>query len=124
MQKAHGKMKQGDRLIPHIIFTDDVLRAISRTVGRLPAESGGPFGGYENSRVVTHFHFDQSGRTSGVTYSPDAKRLNRLFKSQWNAQGIRLFGFIHSHPGRMNCPSGGDLAYAERILGPSRISTP
>src|SRR5437764_281245 len=47
---------------------------------------------------------------------PCHSTANRLFKTTWNPDGVRLRGFAHSHPGRGNTPSGGDETYAERIL--------
>jgi len=93
-----------------------VLRSVIETIGILPAESGGPCGGNEGEEDITQFHFDESSRNSAVTYSPDYEFLNKLFKEQWNPRGIRLRGFLHSHPGSMSRPSVGDEVYAERIL--------
>lgn len=97
-------------------LSESVLKEVVRTVGVLPAESGGACGGGEHGQDITVFHFDESSRNSAVTYSPDYKFLNKLFKEQWNPAGIRLRGFFHSHPGRMGRPSLGDEVYAERIL--------
>jgi hypothetical protein len=92
-----------------------VLEQIRRTVGALPPEHGGVLGGCPDSGVVTEFFFDRSARRSSVTYSPDEQLLNRLFKEEWNPKGIRVMGFVHSHPG-LRQPSGGDLSYSRRIL--------
>lgn len=101
---------------PLLALSWQVFETIINTIGSLRAESGGAIGGNGDVSIVSHFHFDESSRNSAVTYSPDHKFLNRLFKSEWNPQGIRLRGFIHSHPGRMGRPSYGDEVYAERIL--------
>jgi proteasome lid subunit RPN8/RPN11 len=95
-------------------MTQSVLESIITTIGVRKAESGGMFGGTDG--MVTHYHFDQSSRTSAVTYSPDHTTLNTLFKEQWNPAGIRLNGFAHSHPGKGCMPSAGDRIYAEKIL--------
>lgn len=94
-----------------------VARQILETIGRRPAEQGGALGGTRRPCQVEHFRFDGSARTSGATYSPDHVLLNRLFATSWNPRDIRLLGFVHSHPGGFGRPSGGDLEYAERILG-------
>ncbi len=104
---------------------DDTVLTLDRTaflnmvatIGTRKAESGGAFGGAEGSNEVTHYTFDQSSRTTYATYTPDHEFLNRLFDEQWNPQGVRLKGFVHSHPGRNGRPSPGDEVYAERILG-------
>jgi hypothetical protein len=92
-----------------------VLRQIRETIGSRPAEQGGPLGTRGND-VTTHFYFDRSARRTGATYSPDRHLLNRLFDTEWNPNGVRLNGFVHSHPPGCAHPSGGDLAYAGRIL--------
>lgn len=101
---------------PVLILHWGVLEKVIKTIGRLRAESGGALGGNGDGTEVSHYHFDESSRSSAVTYSPDYKLLNSLFKREWNPKGIRLRGFIHSHPGRMGRPSYGDEVYAERIL--------
>lgn len=103
-------------LPPVLVMHWIVLKHVIETIGKLRAESGGAIGVNSDGTEVRHFHFDETSRNSAVTYSPDYKLLNQLFKTQWNPKGIRLAGFIHSHPGRMNCPSYGDQIYAERIL--------
>ena len=92
-----------------------VLEQIRRTVGNLPPEHGGVLGGRPDSGVVTEFFFDGSARRSTVTYSPDDQLLNRLFTEDWNPKGIRVMGFVHSHPG-LSQPSARDLSYSRRIL--------
>lgn len=107
------KLRESRYVLP---FTWEVLSQIADTVGKLPAESGGAFGGLESKRTVSSFHFDKSSRTSAVTYSPDHNHLNNIFKTEWKPKSIRLKGFVHSHPGNMSRPSQGDEVYAERIL--------
>lgn len=97
-------------------LTPDALRQIFQTIGKKPAESGGALGGNESDNLVSHYHFDDTSKTSPVTYSPDTKILNKLFKSEWNPKGLRLKGFVHSHPRGNNRPSYGDEVYAEQIL--------
>jgi proteasome lid subunit RPN8/RPN11 len=93
-----------------------VLEQIRRTIGSMPAEEGGALGGNRETGVVTHFYFDKSARRTGSTYSPNDKLLNKLFAEKWNPVGINLLGFVHSHPEGCHRPSGGDLAYARKIL--------
>jgi proteasome lid subunit RPN8/RPN11 len=94
----------------------DVYHEIARTIGSLPAESGGALGYAEGDNVVRYFKFDDDSRNSRATYTPDHVKLNEMFRSDWNPRGIRLAGFVHSHPAGCLRPSGGDLAYAHRIL--------
>ena len=98
-------------------MTAQVFAEIERTVGSLPAEQGGILGGNPNEGVISHYHFDAEGSRTGVTYSPNAKLLTELLQKEWNPRGIRLMGFVHSHPRSFRRLSSGDIFYAERILG-------
>jgi proteasome lid subunit RPN8/RPN11 len=97
-------------------LTRDVYDEIAGTVGSMRAEQGGALGWLEDERVVRFFRFDETARSTGATYSPDDENLNAMFKEDWNPRGIRLAGFVHSHPPGFARPSSGDLAYSERIL--------
>ena len=119
-KQSHMDMK-GNQSKPRAeaVLEDDQQLCISRFKRKLEirqqrrvAHSGGS---YEHS-VVTHFHFDVSARMTGATYSPDYEVLNHLFQDEWNPTGIRLLGFVHSHPGHFNRPSHGDMTYARDIL--------
>jgi hypothetical protein len=116
-------MKQGNGTIPGpsddcptLTITAEVAEAIRRSVGALPSESGGPLGGSDDDTAVHYFHFDERSRATAATYSPDHVALNQLFRDEWNPRGIRLRGFVHSHPGRVHTPSAGDEVYANEIL--------
>ena len=99
-----------------LMMTQTVAEHIRDTIGRLQPEQGGMLGGDLESGIVTHFHFDSSAQTTGGTYSPDSRELTRLLKEEWNPAGVRLLGFVHSHPHRFYRLSGGDLKYAAEIL--------
>lgn len=115
-QQESPEKPNADTWIPVLHLTSGVLHGIIASIGKLKAESGGVLGGAEGVEAVTHFYFDESSRRTGVTYSPDYGTVNRLFKDIWNPAGVRLRGFVHSHPGRMDRPSMGDEEYASRIL--------
>jgi hypothetical protein len=89
---------------------------IARTIGSLRAEEGGALGWQEGDEVIQFFRFDDSARRTGATYSPDVDTLNTMFRKDWNPHGIRLAGFVHSHPAGCARPSHGDEIYAARIL--------
>jgi proteasome lid subunit RPN8/RPN11 len=91
---------------------DEIMNAI----GKKPAETGGVLGGNRKTGCISHFLFDDSAACSGATYSPDVERLNKKTFPAWNDKDIYLIGFVHSHPGRLSKPSGGDIVYAQRIL--------
>jgi hypothetical protein len=101
---------------PVLKISWETLQRMSDTIGTKRAETGGAFGGLETDRVATNYLFDETSRNSAVTYTPDHVSLKQVFKTEWKPNGIRLLGFVHSHPGTMSTPSGGDEAYARRIL--------
>ncbi len=90
------------------------LEELIGSIGVRQAESGGMLGGRNGK--VSHYIFDEHSRVARATYTPDHHFLNRILKKEWNPQGIRLLGFVHSHPGMNDCPSIGDEEYASRIL--------
>jgi hypothetical protein len=101
---------------PVLRITYDVVAQIIKTIGVNRAETGGPFGGGGDGSVITDYVFDTRSRKTAVTYSPDTEHLNNIFKNDWNPKGIRLRGFVHSHPAFSTTPSYGDEVYASRIL--------
>lgn len=101
-------------------MTAVVYRQIMAAVGGKPPENGMLLGGDPADGVVRHVVFDDGAERSGATYSPDHIRLNALLTDWWRPSGIRLLGFVHSHPGQLARPSGGDLRYAQVILAANR----
>jgi len=97
-------------------ITCNALDAIKQTIGSRPAEYGGLLGGSRDDFLITEFHFDESAHRTSGTYSPHTVSVNKLLRDEWNPAGINLLGFVHSHPPGLRVPSGGDLAYAARIL--------
>jgi proteasome lid subunit RPN8/RPN11 len=115
MMLTSGFMKRKRSDLAPLILTFPVLSEIRNTIGVLPAEHGGVLGGRPDQGIVTEFYFDRAAQRNAVTYKPDDKLLNRLFAVDWNPRGIRVLGFVHSHPG-LRTPSQDDLFYAQRIL--------
>jgi proteasome lid subunit RPN8/RPN11 len=93
-----------------------VLCQIMSTISARRAEAGGILLGPIGSSFVTCFHFDVSASCSGVTYSPDHVTLGRLMQRQWLPAGVDMKGFVHSHPGRFDRLSEGDMIYIRRLL--------
>jgi hypothetical protein len=91
------------------------LCQIAATVGGRPAEYGGMLGAGGDD-VVRHFAFDRGAARDGAAYSPDTVSLSRLFREHWKPRGIRIVGFVHSHPPGVRRPSGADEEYAARLL--------
>jgi proteasome lid subunit RPN8/RPN11 len=97
-------------------MTRGVYDEIARTIGSRRAEQGGALGWREGDQIVGFFRLDYTARSTGNTYSPDDMALNAMLRQDWNPRGIRLAGFVHSHPPGIAWPSHGDVAYAGRIL--------
>ncbi|MBK7670562.1 MAG: ThiF family adenylyltransferase [bacterium] len=112
--RSHSTREPVER--PVLAMHRRVFDEMMRSIGSIAAESGGAFGGAKDTGEISHYHFDKSSRRSAATYSPDHEFLNRLFDNDWNPKGIRLRGFVHSHPGGSRRPSYGDEIYAARIL--------
>ena len=89
---------------------------IVSTIGALPAEQGGPLGGDRRTGIVDSFELDATAERGVAIYTPDTRRLNRLFKTDWNPRGVSLLGFVHSHPAGSTRPSTGDRRYARSLL--------
>ncbi len=97
-------------------ITRAALANIRETIGTHPAETGGMLGGDRDRGLITSYCFDTSARISGATYSPDHNYLSALLRDKWNPAGLKLMGFVHSHPRGCRRPSEGDRLYAQRIL--------
>jgi proteasome lid subunit RPN8/RPN11 len=81
-----------------------------------PPETGGLLLGPIDSNNITDFFYDQGANCTGATYTPDHITLRRKMKEEWIPSGIDMKGFVHSHPGRFDCLSLGDLEYISRLL--------
>lgn len=102
---------------PRFTLAESALSRIMATIGSRQAESGGVLGGDRTSNFISEFHFDDGARCNSAAYSPDHHYLNTvLFPTVWKPRGIKLIGFVHSHPPFIRHPSGGDLEYARAIL--------
>jgi hypothetical protein len=80
-----------------------------------PPEAGGLLLGPSNHRLVTHFLFDERGRVTPTTWTPDRDWLNASLKPFLGC-GIDVKGFCHSHPSGFARPSSGDRDYLLRTL--------
>jgi proteasome lid subunit RPN8/RPN11 len=117
MPDGYLRITPHDLTVPEAMhLTKAVLDALDATVGSMPAEQGGMFGGHRPHGVVEHYKFDDAARRTTATYSPDTVVLNDLLRKVWNPRGTDLLGFAHSHPNGMRRPSSGDRIYAGRIL--------
>ncbi len=113
-EKSHNEtisQKQPQMRMSQKVFTDILLSICSR-----PPEAGGILLGPIESNDITDFFYDKGANCSGATYSPDYLTLRRKMKEEWMPSGIDMKGFVHSHPGRLDCLSQGDLNYISKLL--------
>lgn len=99
---------------PCLYITNEVADQIEKTVGSLPAETGG-FLGTSDGKVIDHFYFDHTADTTAATYTPNVAAVNQELK-KWDEAGVRLIANVHSHPAGYNRPSRADVKYAQRIM--------
>ena len=100
---------------PIIKFTQQVYDDIMRTLGLRRPECGGVLGSSDGSNVIDFFYFDKTANVSDLTYTPNIEIINNILY-QWNIQGIRMVGIVHSHPTGYDSPSEPDRIYTKRIL--------
>ncbi len=103
--------EQPEMRMSKAVYTNIIYEICSR-----PVEAGGLLLGSVDSNVITKFYFDGGGACSGATYTPDYITLRQKMKEVWMPSGIDMKGFVHSHPGRFDCHSHGDLEYIGRLL--------
>jgi hypothetical protein len=73
-------------------------------------------GSGDGGKTIDHFYWDRRADTSRATYSPSVELINKKILPEWNEKGVRLVGFVHSHPKGSISPSGGDAVYAKNLL--------
>jgi hypothetical protein len=117
-QKTNQKSKtdRSQSSIPPIVMTRDVRCQIMCTIATRRPEAGGILLGPIGSMDVTAYHFDSTATTSTSTYTPDHIALRRKMQELWIPSGIDMKGLVHSHPGRFDRLSGGDMIYIRRLL--------
>ena len=102
--------------IPPIRMRRQVVCHIMCTIGARRPETGGILLGPVGADAITDFYFDATASCSGATYAPDYATLRRKMKDEWVPAGIDMKGFAHSHPGRFDRLSHGDMLYIRRLL--------
>lgn len=79
-----------------------------------PPEAGGIIGMKDGT--ICAFCFDEGiPNLDRASYIPDVEQLNEIIE-QWQREGIRFCGIVHSHPFGQDSLSSGDLDYIQRIL--------
>ena len=92
-----------------------VYQQICETIGTRAPDCGGVLGADEKG-IITHYYFDESGKSTASSYEPDVEQINHVLLNDWMPQGIYMVGIVHSHANSACVPSCGDIAYGIRIL--------
>lgn len=93
----------------------DVYDAIRDALSNHLPECGGVLGAVPGS-VISKFYYDEGGRSTPDSYTPDYLKINEVLENFWAPQGIQMVGIVHSHGDTGNFPSCGDLFYCEQIM--------
>lgn len=91
-----------------MIFTDNVLDEITRSIAVHPPERGGALLGPEHSSLITEFIFDPDARTSYTSYFPSEDLTDMVKEVEQGSSYLVFKGIVHSHPG-LDRPSSQDL---------------
>lgn len=96
-----------------------------KTIAKHPPETAAILGGrLETPNFITEFKFcppqkkDGVYESSGSHVSIDADLMNWIILNEWQANGIYVLGFWHSHPAGVTSPSGlgGDIGFFQNCL--------
>ena len=112
IKKGRHRKKQEHKTIT---ITLQVWNEIRNTIGMYSAETGGVLGSSDGGNTIDRYYFDSTASTTGSTYTPDIKAVNRVI-AEWNGEGSQFVGFIHSHPKGHTAPSLEDVNYAKQIM--------
>lgn len=97
--------------ISEVVILDKTYEEIIQTIGSFPAETGGILMGKEEDMVVQRFIFDNGAATTSSSYTFNINYLNPIVKKMFQEEGLKVIGFIHSHPYEYLRPSTLDLDY-------------
>ncbi len=98
-----------------VYVLDTVLAEIEADIAAHPPERGGALLGAPGLSIVTEFLHDRWARTTGASYQPSLlsregdESLESSVHLVESATGLRFRGYVHSHPGGLDLPSGQDL---------------
>lgn len=110
-----------------VVFLAGVIADIEKEIAAYAPERGGLLVGPIGVPVVSSFVPDPEAAATSVTYSPSG-RVSALAHEIQQRPGMEVKGIIHSHPGMMNYPSGGDqrsfVNWLDRFHWLSHLITP
>ncbi|MCA9000216.1 MAG: Mov34/MPN/PAD-1 family protein [Planctomycetaceae bacterium] len=101
-----------------MLITKPALEQILDDLARPPfrREQGGIlFGPEDYQQLVIGYFKDVDGVATYASFTLDVRTLNR-FIQRIQPGKLSMVGMIHSHPGGLSHPSGGDLRYLDQIF--------
>jgi hypothetical protein len=106
-----------------VMIVDVVLDTIEREVSANPPERGGGLLGPIGLPVITAFLPDPHAPPAEVAFRASPAFLRALAAIDNVDSNLELKGILHSRPGTMSCPSGGDtIAFADSLRLAPRLS--
>ncbi len=97
-----------------LTYSNEIFGYIYGRLARMEPEWGGLLGSSDGKRI-DRFYYDRSAKCTSTSYSPDRERCNFVIH-EWEKAGVKLVGFLHSHPRCHTYPSAADLDYADSIM--------
>ncbi len=102
--------------LPMMAITQAVYAQATADLGSCDPEAAGILLGPQNAEpLATHWVLDQSGSSTGVSFTLDVESLNRELR-HYRQCDLACVGIIHSHPRGITTPSLGDLDYLEELF--------
>lgn len=98
-----------------------VYDELRESLGSRAPECGGVLGAVPGE-AVSEFYFDELGKSTKNSYTPNVESINRVLTEDWAPRGVVMVGIAHSHSGEGNFPSCGDLYYCEQIMKAAGIT--
>ena len=108
----HGEMYLN---LQAVSIAKSVYYQILHDLGLRQPECGGVLGMARNG-VISAWYHDLTGKSSPTSYSPDVLAINSVLRDEWQPNGIKMAGIVHSHSTGKRVPSCGDINYGLRIL--------
>lgn len=94
-----------------IIFSEQVLDAFRKDVGRFSAETGGMLASTKEESVIDLCYFDIHSQNTPGTFYYDVESMSEVFR-EWKSKGFVTNGIYHSHPRGAIRPSYHDISSA------------
>ena len=97
-------------------ITDGVISALHEHIAAHGPERGGAlFGPRSSDTWISHFVYDQEGKTTGISYTPSTWLVKAVPELERDT-GLAFRGIVHSHPAGFARPSLVDLQAARQFL--------